>query len=120
MKKVMALVLAIAMFLSLASFASAEGFSGEIKIWVADATVDFTKEQVEAFMAANPEYANMTVVIEPVGEGDAASKMITDVDAGADIFGFALCNRTVYRDVEFRTVFDAVDTLFFKENVYIV
>ena len=89
MKKVMALVLAIAMFLSLASFASAEGFSGEIKIWVADATVDFTKEQVEAFMAANPEYANMTVVIEPVGEGDAASKMITDVDAGADIFGFA-------------------------------
>ena len=89
MKKVLALVLALAMFLSLASFASAEGFSGEIKIWVAEATVDFTKEQVEAFMAAHPEYANMTVLVEPVGEGDAAGKMITDVDAGADIFGFA-------------------------------
>ena len=89
MKKVLALVLALAMFLSLASFASAEGFSGEVKIWVAEATVDFTKEQVEAFMAAHPEYANMTVVVEPVGEGDAAGKMITDVEAGADIFGFA-------------------------------
>ena len=89
MKKVLALVLALAMFLSLASFASAEGFSGEIKIWVAEATVDFTKEQVEAFKAAHPEYAKMTVVVEPVGEGDAAGKMITDVDAGADIFGFA-------------------------------
>ncbi|MBQ7519179.1 MAG: extracellular solute-binding protein, partial [Clostridia bacterium] len=89
MKKVLALVLALAMFLSLASFASAEGFSGEVKIWVAEATVDFTKEQVEAFKAAHPEYANMTVVVEPVGEGDAASKMITDVEAGADIFGFA-------------------------------
>ena len=89
MKKVLALVLALAMFLSLASFASAEGFSGEVKIWVAEATVDFTKEQVEAFKAAHPEYANMTVVVEPVGEGDAAGKMITDVEAGADIFGFA-------------------------------
>ena len=89
MKKVFALVLAVAMLLSLASFASAEGFSGEVKIWVAEATVEFTQGLVEEFKAANPEYANMTVVVEPVGEGDAASKMITDVEAGADIFGFA-------------------------------
>ena len=89
MKKVFSLVLALVMVLSLASFASAEGYSGSIKIWVADATVDFTKEQVEVFKAAHPEYADMTVVIEPVGEGDAASKMITDVVGGADIFGFA-------------------------------
>ena len=89
MKKVLALVLALAMFLSLASFASAEGYSGEVKIWVAEATVEFTKQQVEAFKAAHPEYANMTVNVEPVGEGDAANKMITDVEAGADIFTFA-------------------------------
>ena len=89
MKKLLTLVLALAMMLSLCSFASAEGFSGEIKIWVAENVVEFTKTQVEAFKAANPEYANMTVVVEPVGEGDAATKMITDVEAGADIFGFA-------------------------------
>ena len=89
MKKVFAMVLAVVMLLSVAAFASAEGFDGEIKIWVAEATVEFTREQVEAFKAAHPEYANMTVIVEPVGEGDAASNMITDVEAGADIFGFA-------------------------------
>jgi len=89
MKKVFAMVLAVVMLLSVAVFASAEGFDGEIKIWVAEATVEFTQEQVEAFKAAHPEYANMTVIVEPVGEGDAASNMITDPDAGADIFGFA-------------------------------
>ncbi|MBP3647689.1 MAG: extracellular solute-binding protein [Clostridia bacterium] len=88
MKKILALVLCMMMALSLVS-ANAEGFSGEIKIWVAEATVEFTKAQVEAFKAANPDYANMTVTVEPVGEGDAASNMLTDVEAGADIFGFA-------------------------------
>ena len=89
MKNIHSLVLALALVLSLCSFAAAEGFSGEIKIWVAENTVEFTKAQVEAFKAANPEYANMTVIGDPVGEGDAASSMLTDVDAGADIFGFA-------------------------------
>ena len=90
MKKFLALVLCLIMAMSMITVASAEsGFSGEIKIWVAENTVEFTKAQVDAFKAANPEYANMTVVVEPVGEGDAASNMLTDVEAGADIFGFA-------------------------------
>ena len=90
MKKFVALIMAIAIILTLSSVAFAnEGFSGDINIWVADKVVDFTAEQVEAFKAANPEYANMTVTIEAVGEGDAASSMLTDVEAGADIFGFA-------------------------------
>ncbi len=90
MKKILALTLCLIMALSMFVVASAEGgFNGEIKIWVAEATVEFTKTQVEAFKAANPEYAEMTVVVEPVGEGDAASNMLTDVEAGADIFGFA-------------------------------
>ena len=88
MKKILALVLTLVMVLSCASMASA-AYDGEIKIWVAENTVEFTKAQVEAFKAANPEYANMTVTVDPVGEGDAASNMLTDVEAGADIFGFA-------------------------------
>jgi len=91
MKKILAIVMALAMMLSLVSVAGAEttGYNGELKIWVAEAVVDFTQQQVDAFKAANPEYADMTVTIEAVGEGDAASNMITDVEAGADIFGFA-------------------------------
>ena len=89
MKKILSLVLALAMVLSLCSFASAEGFDGEIKVWVAEATVEFTKAQIEVFKAAHPEYANMTVTVQPVGEGDAASNMLTDVEAGADLYVFA-------------------------------
>ena len=89
MKKFLAMVLCLCMALSLVGCANAEGFSGEIKIWVAENTVDFTAAQVDAFKAAHPEYAAMTVTIQPVGEGDAASNMLTDVEAGADIYGFA-------------------------------
>ena len=51
--------------------------------------MDFTVGQIDAFKAANTEYADMNVTVEAVGEGDAASKVITDVEAAADIFGFA-------------------------------
>jgi arabinogalactan oligomer/maltooligosaccharide transport system substrate-binding protein len=61
--------------------------SGEITIWVADATVDFTKEQAEKFIA--DKGVDYTITVEAVGEGDAASNMITDVEGGADIYGFA-------------------------------
>ena len=63
--------------------------TGELKVWVADEVADFTKEQIAQFQKDNPAYAGYTVTVESVGEGDAASNMLTDVDAGADIFGFA-------------------------------
>ncbi len=63
--------------------------SGEIKIWVAENVVDFTKSQAETFLKSNEAFAGYTVVVEPVGEGDAANNMLTDVEGGADIFGFA-------------------------------
>ena len=88
MKKILALVLTLVMALSCASMACA-AYSGEIEVWVADATVEFTKAQLEAFKATSDEYANLTFKVEPVGEGDAASNMITDVEGGADVFAFA-------------------------------
>ena len=89
MKKLLTLVLTLALALTLCCPALAESFDGDIKIWVADAAVDFTNEQIDAFKAEYPEYADMKVNIEAVGEGDAAGKVITDVEAAADIFGFA-------------------------------
>ncbi len=90
MRKFFAIVLSLTLMLSLASLpAAAEGFSGEVKIWVPDAMVDLTLAKVEEFKAAHPEYAGLTALVEPVGEGDAATNMITDVEGGADIFGFA-------------------------------
>ena len=61
----------------------------EIKVWVADNTVEFTKAQIETFKAENEDAAGYDFLVEPVGEGDAAGNMITDVTAGADVFVFA-------------------------------
>jgi len=63
--------------------------SGDIKIWVAENVVDFTKQVAEEYIASHSALSGYTVTVEPVGEGDAATNMITDVEAGADIYGFA-------------------------------
>ena len=61
--------------------------SGSITIWAADNVVDLTQKLADQFIA--DKGVDYTVVVEATGEGDAASNMITDVEAGADIYGFA-------------------------------
>ncbi len=61
--------------------------SGNITLWVADNVVDFTKAQAEQFIA--DKGVDYTITVEPVGEGSAAGNMITDVEGGADLYGFA-------------------------------
>lgn len=68
---------------------AARNGAGDIRVWVAENTVDFTRRQVRAFQAAHPHYAAYTVTVEPVGEGDAANNMLTDVESGADLYVFA-------------------------------
>ncbi len=91
MKKLLALVLSLSMLLSVCSFASADSLAGEydIKIWVANEIVDLTKQQVEDFNNTNELGIKFNATIEAVGEGDAATQMVTDVEAGGDIFCFA-------------------------------
>ena len=86
MKRLSTMILAGALAVSVMGFAAR---ADEIKVWVADNVVEFTNGQIEAFKEANPDFAGYDYVVEPVGEGDAAGNMITDVEAGADIFGFA-------------------------------
>lgn len=61
----------------------------ELRVWVAENTADFTREQAALFMAAHPEYAEYRIIVEPVGEGDAANNILTDVEGGADLYVFA-------------------------------
>jgi arabinogalactan oligomer/maltooligosaccharide transport system substrate-binding protein len=72
------------------STATTEDFdygSGEITLWVAEEVVDLTKTLAEGFIA--DKGIDYTINVEAVGEGDAAGNMITDVQGGADIYGFA-------------------------------
>lgn len=61
--------------------------TGEITIWVPDKVTTLTQQLAEKFLADNN--IDYTVKVESVGEGDAANNLITDVEGGADIYGFA-------------------------------
>lgn len=61
----------------------------EIKVWCADKVVELMKKQIEDFNAKNTDGIVIKATVQNVGEGDAAAQMITDVDAGGDLFCFA-------------------------------
>lgn len=63
--------------------------SGTIKVWVPELSVETTQTLVDSFFAEHTEMNGYTVTIEPMGEGEAAGNMITDIEAGADVFAFA-------------------------------
>ena len=91
MKKFLALLLAAIMVLSVCSFASASDLAGEytITVWVAENAVELTKKQIEDFNASNDAGIKFIATVEAVSEADAATQMITDVEAGGDIYCFA-------------------------------
>ena len=83
MKKFLAIVMAAIMVLSVCLTATAE-LAGEydITIWAAENAVDLTKKQVEDFNATNTDGIKFNATVEPVSESEAATQMITDVEAG--------------------------------------
>ena len=68
---------------------AAEKKTYDITIWVAEKAVDLTKKQIADFNETNEDGIVFNATVEPVSEADAATQMITDVEAGGDIFCFA-------------------------------
>ena len=104
MKKFFAIMLALVMVLGLVACGSTEpanpddnpgGQTGElageyqIKVWVADAAADLTQRQIDKFNETNTDGIKIVATIEKVSEADAGTNMITDVEAGGDLFCFA-------------------------------
>ena len=91
MKKLLALVLSAIMILSLTATAGASSVAGtyDITIWAAENAVALTRQQVEDFNATNELGITFNAIVEPVSEADAATQMVTDVEAGGDLFCFA-------------------------------
>ncbi len=91
MKKFLAIALSLVMVLSMVASASASSVAGtyDITLWVAEKAVDLTKQQIADFNASNELGITFNATVEPVSEADAATQMITDVEAGGDIFCFA-------------------------------
>ena len=92
MKRFLSILLAVMMMASMVSFASAESsLAGtyDVVIWAPEAAVDLTLAQVAAFNESNTDGIVINAKVEPVSEADAATNMITDVEAGGDIYFFA-------------------------------
>lgn len=97
MKKVLATLLALCMMIGCVAMLSACTPSTpdvkepvEIRVWAPDAVVELTQTKLDAWLATlGEDYAHYTIVVSAMGEGDAATQMLTDVEAGADVFGFA-------------------------------
>ena len=63
----------------------------DIVLWVSTTVgVDaFMADQVAAFIEEHPEYAKYNIIVETVGEGDAAGEVLKDVASGPDVYCFA-------------------------------
>ena len=102
MKKIVALILAMALCLSLLAACGGGNtdettapkldLSGtyDVTLWVSElpGVAELTQDQIDAFEAANPGVV-INASIEGVTEADAGSKVIADVASAPDIFCFA-------------------------------
>ena len=91
MKSALACVLGFSMLATACNKGNSAKHDYEIKVWAAEAAKDLTQQQANAWAAEVKESdgVDIGVTVQAVGEGDAAANMITDVQAGADIFCFA-------------------------------
>ena len=94
MKKVLALLLALVMIFALAACGGGgakkqDGGSYDIVVWVPELAVELTQKQIEDFNNSNEYGIKFNATVEPVSEANAANNMVTDVEAGGDIFFFA-------------------------------
>ena len=90
-KGIVALILAAVMLLLVCACGKTEKKADEydVTIWVDEKVVEITKTMVDNFNANNTAGIKFNATIEPVSESNAATNMITDVEAGADIYCFA-------------------------------
>ena len=104
-KKILAVLLCLAMVMSVlagcgkkeAGTSTSSNKSGgevtesrefDITVWVANEIKELTEKQIKDFNETNTDGIKLNATVVPVSEADAATQMLTDVEAGADIFCF--------------------------------
>lgn len=106
MKRILALILAVLMMATLfvgctpkdgdtdggAAATALEPEAGaSLKVWAPDAALEVFKAQCDAFIAQYPD-AGIKIEVIAQGEGDAATNVLNDPDAAADVFSF-ICDQ---------------------------
>ena len=107
MKKLLAMVLAAVMVLSLCSCATAEE-TVALRVWVGDnADLPWINSVIENFKAAHPE-KTYDISVDIQGEGDCSKRVLNDTEAAADVFTFA--------DDQFNSLYNAKALMEVVEN----
>lgn len=89
MKRICAWILAILCLGGTLTACGRKNDKENILVWSAENVVDFTKEKCKEFLQNNPDIAESFVItVVGLGEGEAATQMMTDVQAGADVYAF--------------------------------
>ena len=97
-KRLCALLLALIMVFALVACSGneegtkkpeGETYELAVHLWVPDAAVDLTKQQIEAFNANNTYNIKVTPTIDALSEADSATQVLNDVTTAADMYFFA-------------------------------
>ncbi len=65
------------------------GSATEIIVWCPEEVVALTQTKLNEWLAGSEYAGKYTITVSAMGEGEATTQMLTDVEAGADVFGFA-------------------------------
>lgn len=66
------------------------GEKENITVWAPEEAAELTQTKLNEWLATQSDYSGKyTITVSAMGEGEAATQMLTDVEAGADVFGFA-------------------------------
>ncbi len=61
-----------------------------VTVWAPEEVSALTQEKLDAWLAGQADFADKyTITVSAMGEGEAATQMLTDVEAGPDVYGFA-------------------------------
>jgi arabinogalactan oligomer/maltooligosaccharide transport system substrate-binding protein len=73
-----------------AADSTASGDKQTITVWAPEEVVEFTQGKLNDWLAGQADWnGKYSITVSAMGEGDATTQMLTDVEAGADVFGFA-------------------------------
>lgn len=108
MKKLLAMLLAAVMVLSMCSCALAEDETIALRVWVGDnQDLPWIEGVIANFKAANPD-KNYDITVSIQTEGDCSKAVLNDVTAAADVFTFA--------DDQFNSLYNAGALMEVVEN----
>lgn len=66
------------------------GGKQNITVWAPEEISSLTQEKLDAWLAEQSDFnGKYTITVSAMGEGEAATQLLTDVEAGADVYGFA-------------------------------